>query len=151
MSQRMAHWHEWHGQPHTESKIQPGLHFHCPHFCECMFFLRSLNHQSDKLSEPKVNSATDLLCAGKYMEAATVFNQSLGELVKGTQLKDLKDRWVMLVVILPVSSENQTSICLGHRANTLIIQSASCPPSPRVCQELGKSSKCTHYWLTLTL
>lgn len=30
------------------------------------------------------------------MKAATVHNQSLGELVKGIKWKDLKDRWVML-------------------------------------------------------
>lgn len=93
MSQRMAHWHEWHGWPHTESEIHLGhkLDF-LSRFCECMF-LKSLSHRSNKLSETIIcNSKTDLLFGKKhiYIETATetdtVYNQSLRELVKGTKL-----------------------------------------------------------------
>lgn len=65
MSQRMAHWREWHGQPHRVKGTAWTL-FRYPDFVN--MFLRSLGRRWDKLSETIIrNSKTDLLFGKKHI------------------------------------------------------------------------------------
>lgn len=105
-----------------------------------MFFLRSLSRlRLSKLSE-HCNLKTELLFSGNNMEAATVYDQCLGGVGQGHKIERFEGQ---VSDLLPVRSENQTSIPLSHWAYTWYILSA-------VCHELSCHIY-IDYWVTLKL